>query len=98
MVKTTKITVETESVTIIRRAKAFVSWCPDCQAEVEVITLDSADTYEGLSVVQLERWLATEKLHVWQPASGPAQICLASLLRCFEPDASRGTEIEKERT
>ena len=98
VVKTTKITVETESLTIIRRAKAFVAWCPDCQAPVEVIALENHATAEGVCAVQLKRWLATDKLHIWQPAVGPTQICLASLLCCFEPDAVPKTKIEKEST
>ncbi len=98
MVKTTKITVETESLTIIRRAKAFIAWCPDCQAEVEVITLANDGTVEGISAAQLERWPDTDKLHVWAPASGPTRICLSSLLRCFESKDVRKSKIEKERT
>ena len=26
---------------------------------------------------------ATGRLHLWQPANGPAQICVTSLLQCF---------------
>lgn len=89
MVKTTKITVETESLTIIRRGKVFMAWCPDCQAEVEVITLANHGTGEGILAAQLDRWLAAAKLHVWAPASGPIQICLTSLLHCFEPEEVR---------
>ena len=97
MVKTTKITVETESLTIIRRARTVVAWCPDCHAEVEVISPGSDGSAEGISAAQLERWLATDKLHVCQPTAGPTQICLPSLLRCFEPEAQRN-EIAKERS
>jgi hypothetical protein len=96
MVKTTKITVETESLTIIRRARTSVAWCPDCQAEVEVITLDREVAGESISAVELQHWLAPEKLHIWQPPAGPMQICLTSLLHCFEPEVIR--RIEKERT
>lgn len=89
MVKITKITVETESLTIIRRAKAFVAWCPDCRAEVEVLTLEPDGSAGGISSSQLRGWLATDRLHFWQPPAGQVQVCLTSLLRCFEPDPIR---------
>jgi hypothetical protein len=89
MVRTTKITVETESLTIIHRPKVTVAWCSGCQAEVDVITLESDGSPGGVSSTQLQTWLSTDKLHVWQPASGPAQICMPSLLQCFEPGEVR---------
>ena len=97
MVKTTKITVETEGLTIVRKARTLLAWCPDCQAEVEMILLDGHATAGDLSASQLEGWLATDRLHVWRPAIGPAQICLTSLLRCFESEQARNTPCEKER-
>lgn len=83
-VKTTRITVETETLMIIRRAKAALDWCPYCRAEVDVITLDNDGFAEPSTASQIQEWLGTGKLHLWQPATGPAQICVASLLRCFE--------------
>ena len=44
VLRTTRITVETESLMVVRRAKAVVAWCPDCHAEVDVITL-SQDSF-----------------------------------------------------
>ena len=63
-----------------------------------MIALENHATADGVSAGQLKRWLATNKLHIWQPAVGPTQICLASLLCCFEPDVVRKTKIEKEST
>ena len=81
--KTTRITVETESLTIVRRSKATSAWCPDCRAQVEVITLGKDRLEEPGTAAQLQQWLGTGKLHFWKQADGSARICLSSLLRCF---------------
>jgi hypothetical protein len=83
-VKTTWITVETEKLMIVRRARAVLAWCPDCRAEVDVIRLDNDDLGQPATATQLNEWLGTGKAHFWRPANGPAQICVTSLLRCFE--------------
>jgi hypothetical protein len=83
-VKTTRITVETEKLMIIRRARAVLAWCPDCRSEVQVIRLDDNDLGEPVPATQLHELLGTGKTHFWQPASGPAQICVSSLLQSFE--------------
>ena len=82
-VKTTRITLETETLIVVRRAKATLAWCPDCRAEVDVITLDSHSLIEPATAAQIHEWRATGKLHLWQPANGSAQICVTSLLQCF---------------
>jgi hypothetical protein len=82
-VKTTRITIETEMRVVVRRAQATLSWCPDCHAEVEVITLDHDSLSESTTAAQIHEWQATGKLHLSQPANGPAQICVTSLLQCF---------------
>ena len=83
-VRTTRITIETEMLTIVRRAKAAMGWCPECRAEVDVITVDSESLAEPDTAAQIQQWLGTSKLHLWQTPNGPAQLCVQSLLRCFE--------------
>jgi hypothetical protein len=83
-VKTTRITLETETLVIVRHAKAAVSWCPGCRAKVDVVTLDADSVVEPATAAQIRHWQATGKLHFSQPANGSAQICVSSLLRCFE--------------
>ena len=94
MGKTTKIAVETETLTIIHRAKAAVAWCPDCCADVEVITLGTDALPESIGNSRLRRWLASGRLHFWQPTVGPAQICVPSLLQYFEQGQILGTPKE----
>jgi hypothetical protein len=81
--KTTRITVETETLIIVRRAKAILAWCPDCRAEVDVITLDHDSLIESATAAQIHEWQRTGKLHLWQPAHGLARICVTSLLQCI---------------
>jgi len=82
--KKTRITVETETLLVIRRAKAVLAWCPSCRADVDVITLGSDTLAEPVTAAQIQKWLATSNLHSWRTANGQTQICLTSLFRCFE--------------
>ena len=70
VLRTTRITVETESLMVVRRAKATVAWCPDCHAEVDVITLTQDSFSELTTAAQMQRWLGTGKLHLWQSRRG----------------------------
>lgn len=59
-------------------------WCPNCQAEVNLIALDDATLSELCAAAHIQEWIAKDKVHAWQPANGSARICLPSLLACFE--------------
>ena len=82
-VRTTRITVETETLTVVRRALLERAWCPACGAETDVVRFDRQALGDGASAVQLQRWADAGKLHVL-PASTGEQLCLLSLLQCFE--------------
>ena len=89
VVKTTRITIETESLLVVHRGKTIVTWCPVCCAEAEAMTLEGDSLGEDIPSPLLRDWLAAGKLHLWSPDGGPAQICLTSLLRCFESEDAR---------
>jgi len=80
--RTTKITVETDTFLVVRRAKAVVAWCPGCQAEVDAIRLTPDSLNDPATATQLEAWLRTGKLHFWRTAEEAVQICVPSLLQC----------------
>jgi hypothetical protein len=82
--KTVRMTVETETLMIVRRAKAVSAWCPHCRDEVAVITVNIDGARDAITAAQIREWLDRGKLHWWQPAKGPAQICVPSLLQGFE--------------
>ncbi len=96
VLKTTRITIETESLLVVRKGKAIVTWCPVCCADVEAMTLAGASLADDIPSTLLRDWLADGKLHSWRPDGGPAQICLASLLRCFESEDARRLPTPKQ--
>jgi hypothetical protein len=86
--KTTKITIETESLLVVRRGKTIVTWCPVCCTESEAMTLED-DGIGDIPSTLIGDWLAAAKLHSWSPDGGPDLICLKSLLECFESEDAR---------
>jgi hypothetical protein len=88
-VKTTRITIETESLLVVHRAKTIVARCPVCCADVEAMTLADDGRGEDIPSALLREWLASGKLHVWSSEGGPAQVCLTSLMQCFKSEDVR---------
>lgn len=86
-VRATRITVETETLVLVRRAKAVLAWCPDCCAEVDVIALD--ELAEPVTAAQIHEWFGANNLHFWQMAEGSVRICVSSLLQSFGPEPNR---------
>jgi hypothetical protein len=86
VVKTTRITIETESLLIVHRGRTIVTWCPACCAQTEVMTLECDRLGDGIPSGLFTEWLAAGKLHSWSPDGGPIQICMNSLLQCLESE------------
>ena len=80
MAKRTKITIETDSLLILRSRNSRRAWCPLCAIESEVIALDNVGVISNLEPPALEEWLNSEELHRSQAADGSVLICLNSLL------------------
>jgi hypothetical protein len=80
MAKRTQITIETESLLILRSRNSMRGWCPVCAAEGEMIALENAGVVSNLERRDLENWLNSADLHRLQAADGSAVICLNSLL------------------
>ena len=76
VVKTTRITIETESLLIVRRGKTVVTSCPVCCAEAEALTLEGDSLGEDIPSTLLRDWLAAGKLQYWSADGGPDRICL----------------------
>jgi hypothetical protein len=89
VVKTTRITIETESLLVVRRGKTIAIWCPVCCAEAEAMTLEDDSLGQEIPSTLLKDWLAAGKVHLCSPNGGPARICLTSLARCFESEDDR---------
>ena len=80
MGKRTKITIETDSLLILRGRNSTRAWCPLCAAEGEMIALENAGLISNLERPALEEWLNSAELHRSQAADGSVLICLNSLL------------------
>ena len=80
MAKQTIITIETESLLILRGRTSTRAWCPLCGAEGEMIEVENLRVVSNLERIALEQWLNSVELHRSQAADGSALICLKSLL------------------
>jgi len=82
VLRSIRVTVETDTLMLVRRAKAVTAWCPSCGAHVDAITLTTDSFEEPASAAQMQQWLAAGKLHLWRSNEGAVQVCVTSLLQC----------------
>lgn len=59
--KRTEITVETDEVLVVRRARVYRAWCAECRREVDMVKMDDAQALAGRSKkgngqVQTRKW------------------------------------------
>jgi len=94
--KIAKITVEIDSLMVVRQARTERAWCPLCRAQAEAITLNDGEFHEQGVAAQILVWLRTGELHGWQLPGCLPKICLPSLLRCFEADVQSTIQLKKE--
>ena len=80
MTKQTKITIETDSIMLLRGRNATRAHCPLCNAESEMIVLGNLQVVSNLDRPGLEEWMNSGELHRLQGDDGSALICLNSLL------------------
>jgi hypothetical protein len=81
MAKQTRIAIETDSLLVLNGRSSLRAWCPRCQAESEVISLEGVGVISNLSVPEVEAWMESEELHRSESPDGTALICLNSLLK-----------------
>lgn len=80
MAKRTKITIESESLLILRSRSSSRAWCPQCGAEAEMIAWQEVGVISNLDRPAMEQWLNSGELHRSQASDGSARVCLNSLL------------------
>lgn len=90
MAKQTKVTIETDSLLILRGRNSRRAWCTLCAAEGEMIALENAGVISNLDQHALEEWLNSGELHRSQSADGSTLICLNSLLARVQNEKSTG--------
>jgi hypothetical protein len=82
MRKSIRITVETDTLLVVHRAKAVSTWCPTCGAQVDAVTLTPDSFSEPATAAQMQQLLEAGKLHLWHTTEGEVQVCVTSLLQC----------------
>ncbi len=84
------ITTESREIFIVRRrgAEIFQDFCADCQAEVEMLTLDAAIVLSGITAREIVRLAETGAIHFQETANGHLYICRQSLIKDFYADAN----------
>lgn len=80
MAKQTRITIETDSLLILRGRTSARAWCRQCGDDAEMIALQNVGLVSNLDRATLEKWLNSGDLHRSQTVDGMPQICLNSLL------------------
>ena len=81
MGRRTKITIETDSLLVLRGRKPLRAWCPECGAEVEMIPLEGVGVISNLTQPEVKAWMESEELHRTLASDGAALICLNSMLK-----------------
>ena len=80
MAKQTTITIERDSLLILRGQSSMRAWCSRCAAEVDTIAMQDTGVISNLDQPALEEWLNSEELHQLQAADGSELTCVSSLL------------------
>jgi hypothetical protein len=80
MAKQTKITLETDSLLILRGRSSTSAWCALCGAEAEMIALENVGVISNLDLSSVEEWFNSGELHRSRTCEGSELICLNSLL------------------
>ena len=81
MTKQTKITIETESLLVLKGSSSLRGWCSRCQAEGELIPLEGVGVISNLSPGAVEAWIESEEIHHSRSSDDAPLICLNSLLK-----------------
>jgi hypothetical protein len=81
MSKQTKITIETDSLLILRGRSLQAAWCAQCGSEVEMIPLDGVGVISNMASSEVEAWIQSEDLHHSKATDGSTLICLNSMIK-----------------
>ena len=104
MAKQTTITIEIESLLILRSRSSRAVWCPVCGIEAEMIALGDTSVMSKFDQTAFQQWLNSGNLHRAEAPDGSSLICLNSLLARMQNSkpADCGTpqrpHVNKERT
>jgi hypothetical protein len=77
--KRTEITIETDRMFFISSPRIVFSWCTDCAAEVQMVTVDEAAIMRRVNSRTMFQWVESQQVHASENANGLLLICLNSL-------------------
>jgi hypothetical protein len=80
MTKQTRITIETDSVLLLRGRSLTRAYCPLCGGESEMVALENLQVISNLDRSMVEEWINSGELHRLQGDNGSPLVCLNSLL------------------
>jgi hypothetical protein len=85
-----QITLETHTVTIIRRGECVRGWCRECADEVEMVGFEGAGVLTGLAEPPVRDCPQVQGWHFSTSAAGMSLVCLNSLRESIRSAAARG--------
>ena len=77
--KRTEITVETDTILIIRRRRSIRAWCAECGRDVDMVGREEAEALKGISATVLRDCVTG--WHISRTKDGNRLVCLESLLK-----------------
>lgn len=77
----TKITLETDSLILLRGRKPLQAICPECGVEREMIPIDEVGIASNLPPLEVEAWMQQEGLHRLRAPDGTLMLCVSSMLK-----------------
>lgn len=86
MTRKLEITIQTSQLLIIRRGRSSRAWCPQCNAEQEMVTLETAAVLADSIAKLLKAGSQSAEWHISQAPDGSPRICLPSFLRIAEKE------------
>ncbi len=80
MAKSTKITIKTDSLLVVRSRISSRLWCAQCGEEVDMIALERSPAPASVPPHEWEQLLNSGDLHRTRTPGGAELFCLNSLL------------------
>lgn len=81
MGKRTRITIETDSLVVLRKRVSLRAFCPQCHAQAEMIHLNNVTAVSNLSGAGIQAWVEPSAWHQIPTEDGAVLICLNSMLK-----------------
>ncbi len=79
--RTTRITIETDQVLVLRGCYSSRRWCSQCGADVDFVSFEEASVVAQTAPQALLKLLEGNTLHLLGEVQGLPRICVNSLLK-----------------